>query len=76
MVVGVDESGETFFVEVVSRTMEVLNSIISEFVDERSNIFTDETKSYGKLNELGFFHFTVNRSRRCVNPVTGPNTKI
>ena len=52
-----------------------MNSIISEFVEEGSITFTDEWKGYGKLNGLGFFHYTVNHSRNFVNPLSGVHTQ-
>jgi transposase-like protein len=72
---GIDELGETFFVDVISRTREVLHNIIQEYVHEQSFIFTDEWRGYSNLNELGYFHYTVNHSKNFINPITGVNTQ-
>jgi hypothetical protein len=72
---GIDESGETFFVEVLSRSKEVISNIMMEYVHTGSIVFTDCWKGYIDLNTLGFFHFTVNHSKNFVNPITGVHTQ-
>lgn len=72
---GIDDFGETFFVEVFARSTEIIDSIFNEYVLPGSIIFTDGWKGYGNLNSMGYFHYTVNHSKNFVNPVTGVHTQ-
>lgn len=49
--------------------------IIAENVAKGSTIYTDEHKSYSKLNQIGYVHGTVCHKREFVNKETGINTE-
>lgn len=70
------ETNETFFVETLFRTKEVLNNIIQENVVPGTIIYTDEWAGYNDLNNLGYVHSTVNHSVNYVDPETGVNTQL
>lgn len=69
------ETKETFFVEVLSRSREVINSVILDHVHPGSVIFTDCWAGYNDIKNLGYYHFTVNHRRNFVNPENGVNTQ-
>lgn len=61
------EDGSAKFEIVENRTADTLLEVITRNVRQGSIIHTDEWKSYNKLPTLGYFHDTVNHSKRFVS---------
>jgi transposase-like protein len=65
-----------YFVKVVvNRTSEALLPIICQVCRPGTIIWSDEWRSYNRLNSLGFIHSTVNHRLNFVDPNTGVNTQ-
>ncbi|KCZ77736.1 hypothetical protein H311_01247, partial [Anncaliia algerae PRA109] len=67
---------ECFFVEVIKRDSDTLKTVILENVLPGSLIVTDEWRGYWGLEDLGYFHVTVNHSQNFICPITGANTQL
>lgn len=74
---GIDQlTRKTFFVEVIKRDAETLESVIKENVVEGTTIFTDKWAGYNGLSCLGFTHKTVNHKKNFIDPDSGANTQL
>lgn len=69
------DTNEVFFVETFYRSSTHLNQIILENVELGTIIYTDKWKGYNDLNDLGYFHYTVNHKTNFVDPTSGVNTQ-
>ncbi|KCZ77844.1 hypothetical protein H311_01140, partial [Anncaliia algerae PRA109] len=63
-------------VEVIKRDSDTLKTVILENVLPGSLIVTDEWRGYWGLEDLGYFHVTVNHSQNFICPITGANTQL
>ncbi|KCZ81666.1 hypothetical protein H312_00844, partial [Anncaliia algerae PRA339] len=71
---GIDiNTKECFFVEVINRSADTLKRIILERIHPGTLIITDEWRGYWGLENMGYFHLTVNHSENFVCPNTGAN---
>lgn len=66
---GIDrDTGETFLALVDYRDAATLDEITCKFVEQGTTIITDMWRGYNNLNDLGYFHHTVNHSTNFVDP--------
>lgn len=72
---GVRGECKAFFVPVENRTPETLIGIVKRYVLPGTTIMTDCWKGYDSLEDFGYRHLTVNRSKNFVNPRTGAHTQ-
>ncbi|BHF58753.1 Transmembrane protein 53 [Sparganum proliferum] len=62
---------KAIFEQVNDRSWPSLKAVIKKWVAPGSIIVTDQWKAYGKLNEEGYRHHTVNHSKNFVDPTSG-----
>ncbi|KCZ78255.1 hypothetical protein H311_00718, partial [Anncaliia algerae PRA109] len=60
----------------LNRSSDTLKSIIQEKILPGTLIISDEWRGYWGLEELGYFHCTVNHSQNFICPLTGANTQL
>ena len=68
---GVDSlTGRTFIEYVSNRSHNTLLPMIQKFITKSSIIHSDEWRAYSQLNNIGYFHRTVNHKYNFVDPLT------
>ena len=67
-------SMRSFLVPVEKRDERTLLDLIKKWIHPNSTIISDCLSSYGKLEELGYKHLTVNHSVNYKDPYTGAHT--
>ena len=73
---GIERGTDSMFMAIVpNRQAATLLPIIQANVTQGSIIHTDEWRSYGGLNTLGYIHHTVNHTTNFVDPATGAYTQ-
>lgn len=74
--VGIERTAERklFAITVEDRSAKTLIPLILKHVMPGSIIYSDKWRAYSSLNELGYFHYSVNHSETYVNDETGACT--
>jgi hypothetical protein len=52
-----------------------MEHLIQKHVEPGSKIHTDESKSYSRLERLGYEHYVVNHTNNFVDPITDTHTQ-
>ncbi len=69
------EAKRCFVIPVENRNADTIKTIIENYVEPGSIIYTDCWKAYNEpCDELGFTHLTVNHSKGFKDPITGVHT--
>ena len=69
------EKPRIFLVSVPNRQQNTLEEYIQRWVEPGTIIITDCLASYNHLDELGYYHFTVNHSENFVDQLTHAHTE-
>jgi transposase-like protein len=68
------EERKVVFERVQNRNSETIKSFIQRNIKRGSIIYSDCWKGYKDLNEMGYYHYTVNHSQEFINRVNGVHT--
>jgi hypothetical protein len=62
---------KSVFERVQKRDAEIIKSFIQRNIKRGTMIYSDCWKGYKNLNEMGYYHYTVNHSDEYVNSING-----